>query len=89
MSIRPTRRLVWLLPAPVRVAHTATTGLGAVQHRRARAHQAEVRAGRHGDRCLVHDLLVRRVGVGQHDLVDLLSRPPYGLDTLGEANAPL
>jgi hypothetical protein len=27
MSRRPTRRLVWLLPAPVRVAHTATTGL--------------------------------------------------------------
>ncbi len=22
------RRLVWLLPAPVRVAHTATTGFG-------------------------------------------------------------
>ena len=47
-------------------------GLRRAKHRRVRAHEPEVRAGREHDRCLVHDRLVLEVGVAEDDLVDVM-----------------
>jgi hypothetical protein len=41
-----------------------------LQHRRVGAEQHEVRAGREHLARLVHDVLVRDVGVREHDVVD-------------------
>ena len=70
-SACPTFRLVWLLPQPVRVAQTATTGFDELEHRRVRPHQPEVRARGKDDRRLVHHRLVLEIGVGEDDLVDV------------------
>ena len=56
MMSRPIRRLVWLLPAPVRVAHTATTGFGLRSIVAPRAQQPEIGSRGEDDRGAVHDL---------------------------------
>ena len=68
--IRPTLRLVWLLPQPVRTAQTETTGFSLSSIVAFGPSRREVGAGSEHDRRLVHDLLVREVGVGEDDLVD-------------------
>jgi hypothetical protein len=47
-------RVVWLFPAPVRVAHTAITGTGEGSIVAVRSEQPEVGAGSERDRRTVH-----------------------------------
>ena len=67
--MRPTSRLVWLLPAPVRTAHTATTGfsLSSIVERGPSSVKSAPAAS--GDRRPLHHLLVGDVRVGEDDLV--------------------
>ena len=69
--IAATRRVVWLLPLPVRTAQTETTGTRAASMRGLRAEQPEVGAAGEHPRGLVHHGLVRHVAVGEDHLVDL------------------
>src|SRR3972149_2568709 len=64
-----TRRVVWLLPAPVRTAHTEMTG-----------RRLAGRGGRGGGGGGVHARLVGHVAIGEHDLVHrLLADEPLEL----------
>ena len=72
MRIAATRRVVWLLPEPVRTAQTETTGLRLLiivspGPRRTKLAPAAMDLGG-----LVHDVLVGDVAVGEDDLVDLV-----------------
>ncbi len=64
-----TWRVVWLLPAPVRTAHTATTGLLLVSQVVLVPISRKVGAGGQHLRCLVHDILMGHVGIGKDHLV--------------------
>ncbi len=95
--INETRRVVWLLPEPVRTAQTETTGLVDLicvffmPIRRKSAPAAST------VRSLVHDVLVRHVAVGKHDLVDLqiwirlyqlafrVNRDPFRVERSGQS----
>ena len=46
--------------------------LGRFEHGRVGTHQAEIRAGGHHGRGLVHHILVRNIAVGKHHLLDLV-----------------
>ena len=72
LRISATRRLVWLLPEPVRTAQTETTGLRLLiivssGPRRTKLAPAAMDLGG-----LVHDVGVGEVAVGEMDVVDLV-----------------
>ena len=70
--ISETRRVVWLLPEPVRTAHTETTGLMDLIWVAFGAHQAEISPGCQNLGGFVHDQFVRHIAVGENDLVDFV-----------------
>ena len=64
-------RVVWLLPAPVRTAHTATTGTFAGSIVASGPSSTKLAPAARTLLAAVHHVLVRDVRVGEHDLVDL------------------
>ena len=68
---RATRRVVWLLPAPVRTAQTATTGFVLLSIVRRALEHHEVGAGGVDERGAVHHVVVGHVAVREDHLVDL------------------
>src|SRR4029453_15333545 len=82
--ISATRLVVWLLPAPVRTAHTATTGTEADSSVCRGPRRPESRPGPQylgGD---VHDVDVADGGVAKPPLVDVLGRDQVLEPLLGE-----
>ncbi len=66
--------MVWLLPAPVRVAPVATTGLVLASIVRTGPRRTKLAPPASARLRLVHDVLVGHVAVGEDDPVDLLGR---------------
>ena len=77
------RRVVWLLPHPVRVAQTATTGFVRAEHRRVGPISLKSAPAASTWDALCMTVLVREVGVGEHDLVDGVRADELGQLVLG------